>query len=1026
MSEVYLGNILSNLINLIPHDFQELKAFWGFGEELNLLRRSLDGISDLVERREANQQKWESLRVWLRKLKEVAYEADDLLSELAYETTRLQIQNKEVQSFYLNLKANTKKDEFGLKMALKLNQVAQSLQNFRCGAIVLKRTYYPNVDSIESQTRRDSNISMPVVGRQADVAKIVNMLMSLCYQQVTIVPVIGMAGIGKTDLAKLLSQEVRKRKLFDVNIWAYVSDDFNEPRIFGEMLNGLKTKGTTNMNEIRHQLGKQLAERDDDGDVIRCKMHDCVHDLALYLSRYEVLNAKSSGIDCTSRFQHLYADARFVTISMNFLKDRTKNLRTIILDGAPYQESWKLKSLRTLYMNGVDMEVLPSMDTMKHLRYLHISNSKIKRLSESIIKPYNLQTLNLTNFDMKDFPEFITMLPNLRTLIVSNSNIKELPKSIVKLHNLQTLNVSNSNMKELPESIDKLHNLQTLNLSDCNIKELPESIGQLHSLQTLNVSNSNIKELPETVLKLNNLQTLKFLRCKELTKLPRVKMHNLISLKHIAFSYDYQMPLGLGYLNCLETLTCFIVGPSWGGSIEQLECLNKLSGHLEIIRLEEVGDKKEAERANLQGKSKLQGLGFQWSYGADNRSSSDEELLEGLRPHQNIRRIKVKNYMGEKWPSWMLRMKSPSDTDSFAVLHNLVDLSLAECWKCVQLPCLGELPYLKFLKINYMGSVKCIDYEFYGINSKRSRSGLLRLFPALKSLSLSWMDNLTYWSSPSDGRVVVFPCLENLSIQSCAKLTGFPVSHSSALVNLEIKDCEEFRFIFRQQSFPSFTSLSIEGCPKLTYLRNWLPPSTCLKDISLRRCEWLTFIPEDLGKLSSLTSLDMYYCKRLRCFPEKILCKLTQLRKLCIGAFSQELDDFCYLNQIKDLRCLQELEIWGSDFFGREKSSLPHHLQHLTVLKSLKIIGFTRMEELPEWLTNLQSLQSLSLDYCRHLGGQSTATVILRLPNLTHLNITCCPILEKRKSKTWLYSLKTRKIEVEYSHVSKVRFRLGY
>ncbi|XP_065871107.1 putative disease resistance protein RGA3 [Euphorbia lathyris] len=704
----------------------------------------------------------------------------------------------------------------------------------------------------------------------------------------------------------------------------------------------------------------QDVERDEDGNVMQCKMHDFVHDLAFSLSNLDVLTWENfSTVDETSCIYHVYADTEVVTSSMDIHNNGAKKLRTIILDSASYQKSWKLKSLRILDLNGADMEVFPSsVGRMKHLRYLNVSNSKIRGF----------------------------------------------PKLITKLYNLQTLNLSNSNIKELPESITKLYNLQTLNLS-----------------------NSNIKELPESITKLCNLQILKFLECKELTKLPRKKMNNLISLKHIAFSYEHQMPYGMGKLNGLEVLPLFVVGPDWGGCIQELEFLSKLRGHLEITRLEEVVDKKEADRANLQEKPDLRGLGFHWSYGANNRTSSDEELLEGLRPHPNIKRLTIKYYMGGKWPSWMLRMKSPNYGDCFAVINNLVDLRLEQCWNCVRVPCLGDLPSLKFLQINHMGRVKCIDNEFYWIEGSASSSGSPRLFPKLKSLCVSWMENLTEWSCPSSINSVVFPCLEILSIHSCAKLTSFPMSDLPALVKLEIKNCEEFRFLFdKQQSFPSLTSLSIVGCSKLTYIRNWLPSSTCFKEFSITRCEWLAFIREDLGRLSSLTSLEMYCCKRLRCFPEDILCKLTQLRKLCIGAFSEELDDFCYLNQIKDLSCLEELEIWGSDFFRREMSSLPNQLQHLTVLKSLKTIGFTTMEELPEWLTNLQSLQFLSLDYCRHLGCQSTATVIRRLPNLTHLSIICCPILEEIKSKIWLHSLNTRKIKVEYSHFSKVRIRLGY
>ncbi|WCJ20017.1 hypothetical protein M5689_002282 [Euphorbia peplus] len=86
----YLGNLLSNLIKLIPVDFEHLKTFWEFEDELDQIRESLVVIADLVEVAEQKQDTVEKTRWWLTILKEKAYEADDLLSELAYETTRLQ------------------------------------------------------------------------------------------------------------------------------------------------------------------------------------------------------------------------------------------------------------------------------------------------------------------------------------------------------------------------------------------------------------------------------------------------------------------------------------------------------------------------------------------------------------------------------------------------------------------------------------------------------------------------------------------------------------------------------------------------------------------------------------------------------------------------------------------------------------------------------------------------------------------------------------------------------------------------
>ncbi|WCJ19993.1 hypothetical protein M5689_002259 [Euphorbia peplus] len=96
---IYMGKIVSNLIKLLPYDFQDLKIFWGLEEELNDLQESMDAVADLVENAEKKQDRMVQARRWLTKLRDEAYEADNLLSQLVYETTRLKIQTKQVIVF---------------------------------------------------------------------------------------------------------------------------------------------------------------------------------------------------------------------------------------------------------------------------------------------------------------------------------------------------------------------------------------------------------------------------------------------------------------------------------------------------------------------------------------------------------------------------------------------------------------------------------------------------------------------------------------------------------------------------------------------------------------------------------------------------------------------------------------------------------------------------------------------------------------------------------------------------------------
>ncbi|WCJ22699.1 Disease resistance protein RGA2 [Euphorbia peplus] len=82
------------------------------------------------------------------------------------------------------------------------------------------------------------------------------------------------------------------------------------------------------------------------------------------------------------------------------------------------------------------------------------------------------------------------------------------------------------------------------------------------------------------------------------------------------------MPSAVGSLTNLQRLSLFVVGPDRGGSIQELECLNKLTFELTISNLELVRDEEEAKKANLQSKRKLDKLELVWSVERDYKNGN--------------------------------------------------------------------------------------------------------------------------------------------------------------------------------------------------------------------------------------------------------------------------------------------------------------------------------------------------------------------------------------------------------------------
>ncbi|KAF2296368.1 hypothetical protein GH714_037589 [Hevea brasiliensis] len=122
---------------------------------------------------------------------------------------------------------------------------------------------------------------------------------------------------------------------------------------------------------------------------------------------------------------------------------------------------------------------------------------------------------------------------------------------------------------------------------------------------------------------------------------------------------------------------------------------------LRINHLEEVRDKEEAKKSNLQRKTKIRTLQFEWSDGRE-VGCNDVEVLEGLEPHPNIEGITIENYLGEKFPPWLLMMKIPSDGDSSRVFDNLVELMLRNSTAMRRL---SKLTEIRIVAVPFLGQI---------------------------------------------------------------------------------------------------------------------------------------------------------------------------------------------------------------------------------------------------------------------------------------------------------------------------------
>ena len=282
---------------------------------------------------------------------------------------------------------------------------------------------------------------------------------------------------------------------------------------------------------------------------------------------------------------------------------------------------------------------------------------KKEHLRTFIVVPTQNWGFGVRHISNKVLQELIPRLRYLRVLCLSRYQILEIPKEFCDLKLLTYLNLSNTQITCLPDSIGNLYNLQTLILSSCDfLIRLPNSIGNLINLRCLDVSGNNKLE---------------------------------------------EMPSQVGKLKDLQILSNFMVGKNNGLNIKELREMSCLEGELCISTLENAVNVQDVRDAGLKLKNNLERLTLKRSsnlIGSRNDEMENQmNVLHSLQPHSNLGKLRIESYGALAFSSWV------SDA---SLLSKMVDISLINCKKCTSLPCLGQLPSLKQLRIVGMDGVK--------------------------------------------------------------------------------------------------------------------------------------------------------------------------------------------------------------------------------------------------------------------------------------------------------------------------------
>nr|GEZ07506.1 hypothetical protein [Tanacetum cinerariifolium] len=186
-----------------------------------------------------------TVKVWMKQLRDVVSEADDLLDEVQYEVLRKEVKKRDHTTSKIQCLPNLKKFSFRREMSHKIKKINTKLSEINTQALRL---------GLHNELQGSLPYSLPkqthpyldrfnIVGREKDELHIVNLLTeSKKEEKLMIIPVVGIGGIGKTALAKSVYNNPKIKKEFDAKAWSCVSVKVDINRLLEMIYESLTSK----------------------------------------------------------------------------------------------------------------------------------------------------------------------------------------------------------------------------------------------------------------------------------------------------------------------------------------------------------------------------------------------------------------------------------------------------------------------------------------------------------------------------------------------------------------------------------------------------------------------------------------------------------------------------------------------------------------------------------------------------------------------------------------------------------------
>ncbi|CAK8543202.1 unnamed protein product [Lathyrus sativus] len=843
MAETFLFDMANSLLGKVAsYACQEASLAYGVYDDLQRFRDSLTIVSGYLLDAESKKDQSHALREWLKQIQNICFDADDIFDRFETQHKRKQIVKSSgstrVKVSHLFSKYNP--IVFLSTIRHKMKDISDKLDKKAADVIMVGLGF----SSILEPVARERELTYPIVnvsiviGRDNDKDEIIKLLMQPFPQgdgdkSMCVIPIVGMEGLGKTTLAKLVFNHEIVDQLFQLKLWVCVSFNFDIKQIIIEIIKAASTSDSKTASVPPMSLTPQ-----------------------------ENINNLDIG-QLTDRMRQKLSSKFFLLVIDDMWNEDPENwieLEDLIKAGAPGSKILvTTRSISIASMTGnvpsYDLKGLSSTDSLslfvqwafregeekKYPNLVEIGKEIVKRCHGIPLVLKTLASSLFSNFDINKW-KFV------RDSEMCNYEQKK-----------------NDILPALKESYDQMPSMLRQCFAYFSLYP-KDHIFNSYDMCNLWVSlglvqpRNGSEKLEDTARKyIDELHLRSFVQnVDDRGAFCNFKVHDLI-----------------------HDLALYVAGEDFEAVKSQTRNIPWQARHLSFVEDESSGHALFPESRSVRSiQFPISGIGLE----------SQSLLNTWLSKYKYLRYLDLSDSSFETIPNSIAKLEHLRSLDlsyndkirtvpySICELLNLQVLWFHGCTKLEKLPKgLGKLINLRSLTVTTKQSMLPQD-EFSSLNN-------------LQSLRFYFCGNLKFlFKQP-------LPSVEELYFESCGSLECLPLYIFPKLKTLSIRDCQMLNLSLDNENsiqklrmkhfylfdFPKLLTLprwivcavdtletfAIVNFPNLQMLPEYLSTMTRLKRIFISFCSQLSTLPSDLHRLTALEDLRIFDCPELyrKCQP---------------------------------------------------------------------------------------------------------------------------------------------------------------